>query len=431
MSVTLSVDGIRVSVPEGTKVIDAARAAGINVPSLCHLEGHPPRVSCGLCVMEDARDGTLFPSCARVVTEGLAALSGSQGASAARKAAVEILLSEHTGDCTAPCSRACPAGLEVMRAVKLWEAGDLRAAMEAALETLPFPGLMASSCAGYCERACRHRLLEGGAAAPIGIREMHAELARAFSVEERAAMIRPAGTQAGGAETVSIMGAGLAALSAAFFTLRSGRGVIVVGDPMAAAPAEAKAALEQELAVLRAAGCAFTLAPAGGAVMRLEGGAEEWRMPARAIAAGRNAAGAAPEGRARAFQSVVDHVTQEELPAAPRCLSCGCGKASACRLRQIAEAEGADRRRFSGRRIPMARQRIAFPGGTLLVEPGKCVKCGICVRLSAHTPFPLTFMGRGFDLHVGGFEAGVSEPALRLYAEQCPTGALVWEDADA
>jgi NADH dehydrogenase/NADH:ubiquinone oxidoreductase subunit G len=71
--------------------------------------------------------------------------------------------------------------------------------------------------------------------------------------------------------------------------------------------------------------------------------------------------------------------------------------------------------------------------GGLCFEPGKCIKCGICVRVAERAgDHPgLAFSGRGFDLRVTvPFNEGLRTalPATaRECAARCPTGALVWE----
>jgi NADH dehydrogenase/NADH:ubiquinone oxidoreductase subunit G len=74
------------------------------------------------------------------------------------------------------------------------------------------------------------------------------------------------------------------------------------------------------------------------------------------------------------------------------------------------------------------------PGGVVF-EPGKCILCGICVKLAemAKEPLGLTFIGRGFDVKIGApFDASV-EQGLQKVAEECikhcPTGALEWKGA--
>ncbi|HKK82312.1 MAG TPA: hypothetical protein VJ909_08685, partial [Prolixibacteraceae bacterium] len=74
--------------------------------------------------------------------------------------------------------------------------------------------------------------------------------------------------------------------------------------------------------------------------------------------------------------------------------------------------------------------RKFFNHGTIVYEPGKCIKCGLCVRLTAkHSEkYGFTFIGRGFDVEIGiPFNEDLSkglEIIAEKVAEACPTGAL-------
>jgi len=94
---------------------------------------------------------------------------------------------------------------------------------------------------------------------------------------------------------------------------------------------------------------------------------------------------------------------------------------------QVYEAD-ASRYRTQRRRF----EQHVQPGG-IVFEPGKCILCGICVKLTemAREPLGLTFIGRGFDVRVAApFDKSIQE-GLRLVArecvEHCPTGALAFE----
>jgi NADH dehydrogenase/NADH:ubiquinone oxidoreductase subunit G len=100
-------------------------------------------------------------------------------------------------------------------------------------------------------------------------------------------------------------------------------------------------------------------------------------------------------------------------------------------LQHYAQVYGADASRFRSERRPFEQQ--AQPGGVIF-EPGKCILCGICVRLTelARESLGLTFIGRGFDVRVAApFNAAIQE-GLRRTAEECvrhcPTGALAFSD---
>ncbi|GMV96926.1 MAG: (2Fe-2S)-binding protein [Phycisphaerae bacterium] len=110
-----------------------------------------------------------------------------------------------------------------------------------------------------------------------------------------------------------------------------------------------------------------------------------------------------------------------------RCLHCDCGKRDGCVLRHYAAMLGAQPGRYRGQRRPIQRQ--AMTGG-VIYEPGKCILCGICVRIAtaAKEPLGLTFVGRGFDVRVAApFDRAIEEGLTRTAdecARACPTGAL-------
>jgi NADH-quinone oxidoreductase subunit G len=110
--ISLKINDHNIMVPEGTTILNAAKKAGIHIPTLCHLDlGDFKMVnktaSCRVCVVEVEGKGTLMPSCATVVTEGMVVKTDSLRAINARRMAVELLLSNHPNECFT-----CPKNLE-------------------------------------------------------------------------------------------------------------------------------------------------------------------------------------------------------------------------------------------------------------------------------------------------------------------------------
>ena len=70
--VNLTIDGIRVSVPEGTTIMDAAAAIGVRIPRLCYLRGINEIAACRVCVVEVEGRDKLVTSCNNTVEEGMA-----------------------------------------------------------------------------------------------------------------------------------------------------------------------------------------------------------------------------------------------------------------------------------------------------------------------------------------------------------------------
>jgi ferredoxin len=120
--------------------------------------------------------------------------------------------------------------------------------------------------------------------------------------------------------------------------------------------------------------------------------------------------------------------TENITSEAKRCLHCECGKSESCKLRRFAGEYKAAPKRFNGNGRKRV-EKVLYPAG-VVHEPGKCIKCGLCVRISLKYGEPLgfTFIGRGFDVKIGmpvnGNSHKASAKVAALCIEACPTGAL-------
>jgi NADH dehydrogenase/NADH:ubiquinone oxidoreductase subunit G len=111
-----------------------------------------------------------------------------------------------------------------------------------------------------------------------------------------------------------------------------------------------------------------------------------------------------------------------------RCVHCNCAKADVCKLRQLATDYDVNLHRFtSGERIRYQRN-VEHP--LVSFEAGKCIRCGNCIKVAGdhQEALGLTFIGRGFDVHIGvsfheSMRDGLLE-AARAAVAACPTGAL-------
>jgi iron-only hydrogenase group A len=97
--VKLTIDSKPISVPEGTSVLEAARSAGIAIPTLCYLKDLQTIGACRVCLVEIEGAKTLAASCVMPVAEGMKVFTNTKRVRDARRAVVELLLSEHEGDC--------------------------------------------------------------------------------------------------------------------------------------------------------------------------------------------------------------------------------------------------------------------------------------------------------------------------------------------
>jgi iron-only hydrogenase group A len=100
----VTINGVAVDVEPGTTILDAARTMGITIPTLCHMAGRAPLGACRVCLVEVAGAKTLMASCATPVAPNMVVDTRSARVRAARRQVVELLLSEHDGNCQT-CSR--------------------------------------------------------------------------------------------------------------------------------------------------------------------------------------------------------------------------------------------------------------------------------------------------------------------------------------
>ena len=97
--ITIQVNSQPVEAREGETILEALRRAGIEVPTLCHMEGLTPSGACRMCVVEVAGARSLVPSCAYPVAEGMQIKTNSPRVMKARKTVIELLLADHPDDC--------------------------------------------------------------------------------------------------------------------------------------------------------------------------------------------------------------------------------------------------------------------------------------------------------------------------------------------
>lgn len=100
----LKINNREVEVKEGSTILEAARILNIKIPTLCHMDLHDIKfvnklASCRVCLVDDIDKNKLIPSCATFVKEGMNIRTDSQRVIRARRAIVELLLSDHPSDC--------------------------------------------------------------------------------------------------------------------------------------------------------------------------------------------------------------------------------------------------------------------------------------------------------------------------------------------
>jgi NADP-reducing hydrogenase subunit HndD len=118
---SVTIDNMRTEVPAGTTILDAARSVGAAIPTLCHLDGVHSIGACRVCLVEVEGAKTLVASCVMPVSDGMVVRTNTRRVREARRTVVELLLSDHEGDCQT-CNRSDDCELQaVARALGIEE----------------------------------------------------------------------------------------------------------------------------------------------------------------------------------------------------------------------------------------------------------------------------------------------------------------------
>jgi ferredoxin len=529
MSFPITIDGTRIEVSENQSVLSAARALGLDIPTLCYLEKCGPLNSCLVCLVKI--DGKMVPSCGTAVQRGMVVESETEEVHEARRTALELLFSDHVGDCLSPCHRLCPLGLNIPVMIRQIHSGQLAEASATVRSALPLASVLGRLCHHPCEQGCRRGTWDDPAAirdmerfvtdweqesSPDGLNSHMAQVVQGNKPKQRQALPK----------SVVIIGAGPTGLSAAYYLARAGHAVTVVdrndspGGTLRTVPEDQlpKSLLAAEATLLADAGVEFKFGIELGDDVTIDGlsrGFDAILLALGSLAPGESeklgvplvgsgvkadpntcevalgrvfAAGAAvkpvkhlvramAEGRAAAecviralsgrpvrrpekvFSSVIGKLEMGELrqflatassggsvtpcdrcagfnsreaaTEASRCLHCDCRSSGNCLLQHYAQVYEVEAGRFKGERRTFEQQ--IQPCGVIF-EPGKCILCGICVKLTemAREPLGLTFIGRGFDVKIGAPLNHTIQEGLQKVAEECvkhcPTGALEWAE---
>lgn len=470
--IKLSINGLPSHVDEGATVLEAADLVFAEIPTLCHLKGCEPETSCMLCVVKDTASGQLIPACSTLAVEGMEIDTECGTVQAARRDLLNLLLSEHVGDCEAPCTRICPAHLDIPQMLREIERGNMESAAWIAKRDLVLPATLGHICPAPCEKGCRRAQVDRS----ITIRNLHRPfLEHVLPAEMDVPSL---------GKKVAIIGSGPAGLACAWTLRLMGYACSVfdeapqAGGSLRREESLPEKVLDTEILSLRETGIEFEL---GGAISlqtisgNFEGVvfaetefsgthfadafyAEEHKLAVKAVANGKEAAvaldrflkGDAPKASGQ-FDSKIGKLRESEVrelvkncvaqgrqdadaTEAARCLHCDCRKPVSCKLRQYAEKYGADQREF--RADERAHVQLIGHDESVVFEPGKCIKCGLCVKITkrAGEELGLAFVGRGFNMQVAVPFGGLLKDGLKEVAkecvEACPTGALAFRSGD-
>ncbi|MBQ3151186.1 MAG: FAD-dependent oxidoreductase [Clostridia bacterium] len=216
-----TINGVEYSVESGITILAAATQNGIEIPTLCHDERVEAYGGCGLCVTEvfSGNMSKLMRACSTKVSDGMVIETESERVRTSRKFVLDMLMSDHIGDCVAPCSLACPAGTDCQKYAALIANGRYDEAVKVIKEALPLPSSIGRICPHPCEKNCRRALVEE----PVSLASL-----KYFAADKDLfgdTYIPSVKKNTG--KNIAVVGAGPGGLSAAYFLRRKGHNVTV------------------------------------------------------------------------------------------------------------------------------------------------------------------------------------------------------------
>lgn len=219
----LSIDNREVEVPDGSTILEAADKLGIHIPTMCFLKGYQPSTSCMVCVVKVEGKVVLLPACGTLAEEGMRVESDCQQVHEARKTALELLLSDHVGDCLGPCHMICPAQMNIPLMIRQIAAGKLPDAIETVKEDIALPAVLGRICPKPCERGCRRESIDQ--AVSICLLKRYVADVDLESTTPYSPACKPDQNK-----HVAIIGAGPAGLAATYYLRQSGFNCTIFDD---------------------------------------------------------------------------------------------------------------------------------------------------------------------------------------------------------
>jgi len=212
-------NGKEVEALTGSTILEAAQHNGVEIPTLCHDPRLKPYAACRICLVDVEGARGPVPACANKVSEGMKVTTMNDSLSTLRRVCLELLASDHYGDCIAPCKLACPAGIDIQGQLALIADGQYKEALKLIKESNPLPMICGRVCPRFCEQDCRRNLVDE----PVAINMLKRFVAD-LDMAEGAYMpeVKPST-----GHKVAVVGGGPAGLAAAYFLALDGHKVTI------------------------------------------------------------------------------------------------------------------------------------------------------------------------------------------------------------
>ncbi len=215
-NVKVILDGKEVYGYGGQKILDLCAECAVEIPTLCydpHLSVHG---GCSVCLVDVKGAKSLVRACASTISPGMVIQTDSDRVRKARKLALELLFSDHVGDCRPPCTLTCPAHGDVQGYVNLAAQGKYEASLAALHQNITLPASIGRVCPAPCEEKCRRNFVDEQ---PISIREIKRFVGDWCLLNDA---LSPVPVIEENRRKVSIVGGGPSGVSAAYFLRQKG-----------------------------------------------------------------------------------------------------------------------------------------------------------------------------------------------------------------
>lgn len=198
-------------------ILQFLRENNQHIPGMCYDFELDPYGSCRLCLVE--ANGRISTACTLTPQPNLEVNTLTEKIISMRETALELMLSDHYGDCIGPCQKGCPAHSDIQGYLALINMGKYHEAVKLMKEKYILPATLGRVCPAFCEDECRRNLVEGA----VAIRQ-----AKKFTADydlEHGPWMPEIPPSTG--KKVAVIGGGPAGLSAGYYLRTMGHDVTI------------------------------------------------------------------------------------------------------------------------------------------------------------------------------------------------------------